>query len=194
MSKLFKYKKVGNSMTIITKDSIELMEQLRTEHSHLCKSISELEMKRQLIEDKMRELSIKLNSTSQPSDQPDIPKLIYKFPCDSQQDQRTLDEEEVIFQTNDYQEFIPDFQASEMKTKKELFNYFSYKADVKDLFNDLNDANNLKKLAEEFGIKSNNNNKMKQQVQILQNYLSNQSFPSKWNNIYNTELFDKLEI
>ncbi|CAD8138857.1 unnamed protein product [Paramecium octaurelia] len=193
MSKLFKYKKVGNNMMVITKDSNELMEQLRIEHSNLCKSISELEMKRQLIEDKMRELSIKLNSSSQPSDQPDIPKLIYKFPCDSQQDQRTLDEE-VIFQTNDYQEFIPDFQASETKTKKELFNYFSYKSDVKDLFNDLNDANNLKRLAEEFGVKSNNNNKMKQQVQMIQNYLQNQSFPSKWNNIYNAELFDKLEI
>ncbi|CAD8135133.1 unnamed protein product [Paramecium pentaurelia] len=194
MSKLFKYKKVGNSMMVITKDSIELMEQLRTEHTNLCKSISELDMKRQLIEDKMRELSIKLNSFYQHSDQPYIPKLIYKFPCDSQQDQRTIDDEEVIFQINDYQEFIPDFQENDTKTKKELFNYFNYKQDEKDVFNDLNNTNNLKKLAEEFGIKSNNINKMKQQIKIIQNYLENQSFPSSWNNIYNTELFDKLEI
>lgn len=46
MSKLFKYKTVGNNMMVITKDSNELMEQLRKEHSNLCKSISDLEMKR----------------------------------------------------------------------------------------------------------------------------------------------------
>ncbi|CAD8140120.1 unnamed protein product [Paramecium pentaurelia] len=185
MSKLFKYKKVGNSLVVITKDSIELMDQLRTEHSNLCKSKSELEIKKQLIEDKMRELSI--------NDQLDIPKTMYKYPIDSQNDQRTLDEE-INFQINDYQEFISDFQENDTKTKKELFNYFSYKSDIKDLFNDPNNTNNLKKLAEEFGIKSNNINKMKQQITIIQNYLQNQSFPSSWNNIYNTELFDKLEI
>ncbi|CAD8061621.1 unnamed protein product [Paramecium sonneborni] len=194
MSKLFKYKKVGNSLVITTKDSVELMEQLRTEHSNLSKSIIDLETKKQLIEDKMRELSIKLNSFYQHSDQPDIPKLIYRLPsCDQEQDQRTLDDE-VIFQINDYQEFIPNFQENQIKTKKELFDYFSYKSDVKDLFDNLDDTIKLKKLAEEFGIKSNNINKLKQQMKTIYNYLQNQSFPSSWNNIYNTDLFDKLEI
>ncbi|CAK74963.1 unnamed protein product (macronuclear) [Paramecium tetraurelia] len=193
MPKLFKNKKVGNSMMVNTKDSIESLEQLRSEHSNLSNTISDLEMKRQLIEDKLRELSIKLNSFYQHSDQPNIPMLIYKLPNDSHQDQITLNQE-VYIQTNDYQEFIPHLQENDTKIKKELFNYFSYKSDVGDLFNDLDDTSNLKKLAEEFGIKSNNINKMKQQIKIIQNYLLNQSFPTSWNNIYNKELFDKLEI
>ncbi|CAD8132673.1 unnamed protein product [Paramecium octaurelia] len=193
MPKLFKYKKVGNSLIVNSTDSLESLEQLRSEHTNLSNTISDLEMKRQLIEDKLRELSIKLNSFYSYSDQPSIPMLIYKLPFDPNQDQITQNEV-VYIQTNDYQEFIPEFQENGTKTRKELFNYFNYKSDVEDLFNDLDNTSKIQKLAEEFGIKSNNINKMKQQIKIIYNYLLNQSFPSSWNNIYNTELFNKLEI
>ncbi|CAD8048355.1 unnamed protein product [Paramecium primaurelia] len=184
-SKLFKYKKQGENYILSVKDSQELVQQLRNEHTHLSKQIAEFERKKQLIEDKLRELSI--------NDQPDIPHMVFKMPNEPIQEE-SITNQEIFYQLNDYQEYIPEKQENQIKVKKELFEYFSYKSDILQNFDDLNDITNLKKLSEQFGIKTNNTNKLKTQLKIILSYLQNQSFPASWNQIYNQELFEKLEI
>ncbi|CAK88007.1 unnamed protein product (macronuclear) [Paramecium tetraurelia] len=192
-SKLFKYKKQGENFILSVKDSQELVQQLRNEHTHLSKQIAECERKKQLIEDKLRELSIKFNTFYQYSDQPELPHMVFKMPNEPIQEE-SITNQEIFYQFNDYQEYIPEKQENQIKTKRELFDYFSYKSDVLQSFEDLKDITILKKLSEQFGIKTNNTNKLKQQLKIIQQYLQNQSFPASWNQIYNAELFEKLEI
>ncbi|CAD8056835.1 unnamed protein product [Paramecium sonneborni] len=184
-SKLFKYKKQGENFILTVKDSQELAQQLRNEHTQLSKQIADFEMKKQLVEDKLRELSI--------NDQPEVPHMVFKMPIEPIQEESNTNQQ-IFYQLNDYQQYIPEKQEHQIKTKRELFEYFSYKTDIQESFDDLNDITILKKLSEQFGIKTNNTNKLKQQLKIIQSYLQNQSFPSSWNQIYNQELFEKLEI
>ncbi|CAD8144804.1 unnamed protein product [Paramecium pentaurelia] len=184
-SKLFKYKKKGESYILSVKDSQELVQQLRNEHTLLSKQIEECNKKKQLIENKLRELQI--------SDQSELLPMIIQMPNEHIQEESNTNQQ-FFYEFNEYQEYIAEKQESQIKTKRELFDYFNCKTEFKKCFDDLNDITILKKLSEQFGIKTNNTNKLKQQLKMIQLYLQNQSFPQSWNQIYNSELFEKLEI